>query len=187
MRRRRILFVCRASSAESAKSAQAIADLDNVDVVTADVSGVDQMIEAARKLRDEHGSLERVVTAQETLLEVVALANEALGLPGLSVAAVRRTLDKSQLKSTLEAAGLNTPRYKVVRNLADASGFAGQIGFPMVLKSVVGSGALATFLVNSESELTKVIEAGPFLAEQYITGQELCIDTITILSSTLGS
>ena len=179
MKRRRILFVCRTSSTESAKGAQAIAALANTDVVTTDLSGVEPLLELASTLRDEHGSLERIVTAQETLLEAVALANEALGLPGLSLAAVRRTLDKSLLKSTLKAAGLNTPRYQVVTDLAEASRFAGQIGFPIILKSVVGSGALATFVINSEIDLAKT-QAGPFLVEQYITGQELCIDTITI-------
>ena len=180
--RRRVLFVCRAASSESRRSAEALAGLGNVDVVTADVSGVESLLEIARTLRDEHGSLERIVTAQETLLEAVARANEALGLPGLSVAAVRRTLDKSQLKSTLEAAGLNTPRYAVVTGSDEARAFAAQIGFPIVLKSVVGSGALATFLVNTDDALQKVFHesSDPFLAEQFITGQELCIDTITI-------
>ena len=178
--KRRILFVGRASSAENAKAAQASAGLENVDVVATDLSGVDEVIDMAAKLRNEHGSLERIVTAQETLLEAVALANEALGLPGLSVAVVRRTLDKTQLKATLESSGINTPRSQVVTGLPEARAFALQIGFPIVLKSVVGSGALATFLVNSETDLHNVIGSGPFLAEQYITGQELCIDTITI-------
>jgi biotin carboxylase len=182
MTRRRILFVCRASSAESAKTAQAIAALDNVEVVTTDVSGVESLLAFASTLRAEHGSLDQIVTAQETLLEVVALANEALGLPGLSVTAIRRTLDKSQLKATLHQAGLNTPRYEVVTGSDRAYAFAGQIGFPVVLKSVAGSGALATFLVNSDDALQRVLHESvdPFLAEQYITGQELCIDTITI-------
>ena len=190
--RRRVLFVCRTASGESRRSAEALAALDNVDVVTRDLSDVEQVISAARQVREEHGSqpgsLDRIVTAQETLLETVALANEALGLPGLSVAAVRRTLDKSQLKSTLQAAGVNTPRYQVVRGLAEASGcigtmqLVGQIGFPVVLKSLSGSGALATFLIHSDEALHKVFResSGPFLAEQYIAGQELCIDTITI-------
>jgi carbamoyl-phosphate synthase L subunit-like protein len=143
------------------------------------------VIDVAAKLRNEHGSLERIVTAQETLLEAVALANEALGLPGLRVAAVRRTLDKSQFKATLERAGLNTPRFQIVTSLNAARAFGREIGFPIVLKSVAGSGALATFLIDSESDLDKVIDLGPFLAEQFITGQELCIDTITIDSEPL--
>src|SRR6476646_11336870 len=100
---------------------------------------------------------------QETLLEMVALANEALGLPGLSVAAVRRTLDKSQLKATLNASGVSTPGYQVVTSLESARTFARELGFPIVLKSLSGSGALATFLINSETDLRNVIDLGPFL------------------------
>jgi biotin carboxylase len=162
---RRILFVRRAASSESVKAAQALAALENVHVITAtDLN--------ASSVRDEHGALERIVTAQETLLEAVALANEELGLPGLSVEVVRRTLDKSRLKSTLQHAGINTPR------------FGREIGFPIVLKSLSGSGALATLLIKSEEELKRAVQlnrdSADFLLEEYIEGQELCIDTITI-------
>lgn len=167
---RRILFVCRAASGESVKSAHALAALENVEVVTADVSDIESLMAVA------DDSFERIVTAQETLLEIVAMANERLGLPGLSVETVRNMLDKSRLKSTLENAGLNTPRYQLV---TDVKAFTDRIGFPIVLKSVVGSGALATFLIKSEKDW-ECLSGGSFLAEQYITGQELCVDTITI-------
>lgn len=170
MTRRRILFVCRAASGESVKSAHALAALENVEVVTADVIDIESLMAVA------DDSFERIVTAQETLLEIVAIANERLGLPGLSVETVRNTLDKSRLKSTLENAGLNTPRYQLV---TDVKAFTDRIGFPIVLKSVVGSGALATFLIKSEKDW-ECLSGGSFLAEQYITGQELCVDTITI-------
>ena len=174
MTRRRILFVCRAASSESVKTARALATLDNVEIETADVSDLESLMVIAE------GSFERIVTAQETLLQIVAIANERLGLPGLSVEAVRNTLDKSRLKSTLERAGLNTPRYQLVTDLTDVNGFAAEIGFPIVLKSVVGSGALATFPIRNENDLGRLSLDGSFLAEQYITGQELCVDTITI-------
>ncbi|HSD47653.1 MAG TPA: hypothetical protein VLB87_13590 [Pyrinomonadaceae bacterium] len=176
----RVLFVCRAASSESLRAAQALSGLDNVEVISAtDLNEAQAVMDEAVRVRDERG-LERIVTAQETLLESVALANEALGLPGLSVEAVRRTLDKAQLKATLQQAGINTPRYEIVSSSPEALSLARQIDFPMVLKSLSGSGALATFLVKSENDLQKVTNLGTFLAEQHITGQELCIDTITI-------
>ena len=174
--KRRILFVCRATSSESARSAQALASLDNVEVITADVDDAEQLIAKAIELRD----VDRIVTTHETLLEAVAMANEVLCLPGLSVEVVRRALDKARLKSTLEAAGINTPRHTLVSNLTEARLFARDIGFPLVLKSLSGSGALATFLIYSEHDLERATDLGGFLAEQYINGQELCIDTITI-------
>src|SRR4026208_1817580 len=174
--KRRILFVCRAGSSESARSAQALAALDNGETRTADVVDAQELIATANKLRD----LDRIVTTHENLLETVPTANEALKLPGLSVDVVKRALDKAQLKSTLRAAGINTPRYALVANLEEANLFAQQFGFPLVLKSLSGSGALATFVIRGEDELRNALELGAFLAEQYITGQELCVDTITI-------
>lgn len=172
--KRRILFVCRAASTESARSAMAIAELNNVEVVTADVSDFESLMRLA------DASFERIVTVQETLVEIVAMANEELGLPGLSVETVRDALNKSRLKDSLKRAGVNTPAYAVVENLHEAQLFARETGFPLVLKSLSGSGALATFVIHSETELKRVTELGAFLAEQYIAGQELCVDTITI-------
>jgi hypothetical protein len=108
------------------------------------------------------------------------MANEALGLPGLSVETVRGVLNKSRLKTTLTRAGIDTPEFEIVSNLTGAKKFVSTVGLPMVLKSVVGSGALATFIIHSEDDLKKATELGEFLAEQYITGQELCVDTITV-------
>ena len=48
--RRRILFVCRAESSESSRAAQALASLDNVEVLTTD----------PEKLNDEHGPLDMI-------------------------------------------------------------------------------------------------------------------------------
>lgn len=174
MKRRRILFVCRAASGESARTAQALASLENVEVVIADVNDFESLMRIADT------SFERIVTSHEMLLEIVALVNAALDLPGLSVETVQRALNKSRLKSTLKSAGLNTPDYEVVADLHEAQLFARKIGFPIVLKSPAGSGALATFIIHSEDDLKNAMQFGPLLAEQFISGQELCIDTITI-------
>jgi hypothetical protein len=170
--RRRILFVCRAESSESLRAAHALAGLENVEVITTDPG----------KLNEDHGPVDLIVTAQETLLEAVAAANERLRLPGMSVEIVRRTLNKSQLKATLQHAGINTPRYELVKDPSDLNRFVAESGFPIVLKSPAGSGALATLLVNSATDLQHAVQLADkeLLAEQYIDGQELCIDTITI-------
>ena len=171
--RRRILFVCRTESSESLRAAQALAGLDNVEVLTADPD----------KLNDDHGPLDLIVTAQETLLEPVAAANERLGLPGMSVATVRRTLNKAQFKATLQSAGINTPRYEVIKSRNDLQQFVNESGFPIVLKSLSGSGALATLVLKSEEDLKRVSQLNTdltdFVVEEFIAGQELCIDTIT--------
>src|SRR5678816_4148087 len=143
MSTRRILFVCQTAAGESLRSAHAIAKLDDVTLlgIVSDVYDTEQLLAAARS----YENLTKIVTAQETLLLPVAEANEALSLAAMSSDTVKRTLDKSQLKSTLKRAGVATPRDQIVTSLADAQRFAREVGFPIVIKPAGGRGALTTF------------------------------------------
>lgn len=176
---RRIMFVCRTLTGEALRCANAILTLDDVTLLT--VEGVDdarQLIEAARA----HGSVNRIVTAQETLLAPVAEANEALNLEAMSSEVVSRTLNKSTLKSTLKRAGVTTPRDQVVMGVDDARRFANDVGFPIVIKSMHGSGGLTTFRIQDEQQLARIMDVvnGSVVAETFVTGRELCFDTVTI-------
>jgi hypothetical protein len=151
-----------------------------------DAHDPNQLIAAARELAKKHGELDRIVTTQEPLLESVAGAGEALGLQGLSVSTVRRVLDKSRLKPILDRAGINTARDQILTDDEDARRFAAEVGLPIVLKPLGGSGGLATWCIRSLEQLEMALElmqpsaANAVLAEEYLGGQELCIDTITI-------
>lgn len=203
---RRIIFVSRQLGTEALRSAQAIQRLDDVHlfgicestsnaegtdvfsdlVCIEDTHSADQLIDAARRLGEKHGPLEQIITAQETLLEPVARANQALGLKGMSVPTVRRVLDKSRLRSILERAGINTPRGVVLTSSNDARQFVDNVGFPIVLKPLSGSGGLATWCIRGFEQLELALELmqpsseTAVLAEDYVHGEELCIDTITI-------
>jgi hypothetical protein len=203
-----IIFVSRNLSGESLRAARAIKALDNVSLLgiceqlpddggrqvfadlfqLADAHDSDQLIAAGRLLAEKHGGLDRIVTTTETLLEPVARAGEVLGLPGMSVATVRRALDKSSLKSILAAAGIDTARHRILTSRKDAEGFVNEVGFPIVLKPLSGSGGLATWCIRSAEQLELALELmkpnseNAVLAEEYLRGQELCLDTITIAS-----
>jgi hypothetical protein len=204
---RNVVFVTRRPAGESLRSARAIRKLDGVRLlcvceelpgadeseVFAELSQVDdthdagQLIAAAQRLGVRHGPLEQVVTAQETLLEPVARANEALGLRGMTVAAVARALDKSCLKRILNEAGVRTARDRLITVKGDARRFVDEVGFPIVLKPLNGSGGLATWRIRSHEQLDAALgliepsPEAPVLAEDHLRGQELCIDTITVL------
>ena len=181
MSSRRIVFVCQTAAGESLRSAQAIAKLDDVTLlgIVSDVHDTEQLIAAAQN----YGNVYKIVTAQETLLLPVAEANEALGLGAMSSETVKRTLDKSQLKETLKRAGIKTPRDQIVTTAEEALSFASEVGFPIVIKPVGGSGALTTFVIRDEEQLAHVIQLiqpSPVIAEAFVIGQELCFDTVTI-------
>ena len=203
---RRIVHVSRSPVGESLRAARAVRGLDGVRllgicegangagatevfaelVCVEDVHDAGRLIAAARLLGERHGPLALLVTAQETLLEAVARANEALALGGMRVATVRRALDKSCLKRILEQAGVRTARDRLVTGGADARRFADEVGYPFVLKPLGGSGGLATWRIRSAEHLevaltlTRPTPENTVLAEACLRGQELCIDTITI-------
>lgn len=201
---RQVVFVCRSPTGESLRTARALADLDHVQVCCISEAGtggddsfvdtvqvknvhdVDQLIDAARTLAERRGELNNVLTTQETLLEPVAKTREALDIRGMSSETVRRTLDKSLLKSTLRKAGIPTPPDRIVKSAGDALRFQNAVHLPILFKPLSGSGALATLLIRDLRELNHAIQLTqpsterPVLAEAYLFGQELCIDTITI-------
>ena len=178
--RARLLGIC--EHAPRADSSEVFADL----VCVEDAHDAEQLIAAGRILAEKHGPLERLVTAQETLLEPVAQATEALSLQGMRVATVRRALDKSCLKRILEQAGIKTARDQLITDHREARRFVDKVGFPIVLKPLGGSGGLATWCIRSMEQLELALELmrpspeRAVLAEDYLHGQELCLDTITI-------
>ena len=202
--RRLVVFVARDAAGESLRYARAVGRLEGVrllcvceragnpagifeDLVTvADAHDARQLVAAARALAERHGPLRQLVTAQETLLLPVARAGEALGLRGLSAAAVTRALDKSSLKETLSRAGIGTARGRLVTGDEEARRFAARVGFPVVLKPLSGSGGLATWRVRGAEQLELALglarpsPSNPVLAEEHLRGEELCLDTITI-------
>jgi len=208
---RRIVLVSRSQSGESLRSAQAIRKLSGVrllgisehlpndegcqvfaDLVRLDnVHDSDQLILAARRLAQKHGGLDLIVTTTETLLEPVARANEVLGLEGMSVSAVCRALDKPCMKSVLGKAGIPTARGRIITSKEVARDFLAEVDFPIVLKPLKGSGGLATWCIRSVEQLEVALElmqgltGDAVLAEEYLRGQELCIDTISLADKPL--
>ena len=158
-----------------------------VDVVRVDdTHEPSQLIEGARRLAAAHGDLNRIVTVHETLLAPVAQASEVLELPGMSPLTVRKTLDKSLLKTILQQVGIETVRDHVVTDPNQAGRFVKEIGFPVVVKPLAGSGGLATWRVHDAAQLEQALDllkptnTDAILIEDHLKGQELCIDTITV-------
>lgn len=202
---RRIIFVAPHFAGESLRSARAIASLKAVElfgicdspfvndgllfrevISVDDTHDSEQLIDAARSVKDKRGSLTRIVTTYETLLEPVARAVEALNLEGMKVETVRRALNKSSLIATLRQAGIGTARSQVCTGAAQAQSFANELGFPLIVKPLNGSGGLATWTIHHDQQLKIALEltnpspVRPLLVEECLRGQELSLDTITI-------
>jgi biotin carboxylase len=136
------------------------------------------LVDATRALQTHWGRVDRLLGVLEQLQVPLGAARTACGVPGMSLDVARNFRDKSRMKDVLRAAGLPVARHRAVTSLADARSFAEEVGYPLVLKPMEGVGAKATWRVNDDSELERVVAAlrpsvlHPVQAEEFVVATE---------------
>jgi hypothetical protein len=146
-----------------------------------DLADHGQVQARARQLADRFGRFDLVVTLSEFDLELGAEIREALDVPGPRPADVRRVRDKVVMKTLVGAAGLRVPRFVLASSPQVVRDFAGQVGFPVVLKPRAGWDSQGVFLVRSAASLEDVL-AGQRLddyeCEEFVAGQMYHVDGV---------
>jgi len=152
-----------------------------------------QLAWAVDGLAGQLGRVERLVGALEQLQVPLAQVREHLGIEGMDVRTAHNVRDKSQMKETLQAAGIPCARHALVRNPGQATAVADQVGFPLVAKPPAGAGAQSTFRLDDENTLRGWLAAVPLgeddpaLLEEFLTGDEHTFDSVTIGGATVWS
>jgi len=151
-----------------------------------DVLDTAQLLEAVGQLEQRLGRADRLIAAYEQLQVPLAEVRERRGIAGMPAEAARNFRDKARMKSLLREAGLPCARHRLVTGPADAMAFAGEIGFPLVVKPPAGAGALATTKADDVNALRTAVDAAtpapdrPVLLEEYVTGDEHSFETVSI-------
>lgn len=145
-----------------------------------------QISVAVHALAARHGRPTRLFGAYEQLQVPLAQVREELGIEGMSVETALNFRDKFRMKNVLRAAGVPCARHALVESEAQALEFVRETGFPLVLKPPAGAGAQATHRVTTAEELRHVLarseptQQQPVLIEEFITGQEHSLETMSI-------
>src|SRR5579859_6138805 len=133
----------------------------------------------------EHiGPVRRLIGVFEHLQEPLAQVRERFGIPGMDPATARNFRDKAQMKSVLRAAGVPCARYRLADSAAAAAAFAGEAGYPLVVKPPAGAGAKSTFRLDDAGDLKVWLDAAPptpvspALLEEFLTGDEGSYDSV---------
>src|SRR4051794_36805573 len=152
-----------------------------------------QLAWAVSGLAGQLGRVERLVGALEQLQVPLAQVRESLGIEGMDVRTAINVRDKSQMKETLQAAGIPCARHALVRSAGQATAFADQVGFPLVAKPPAGAGAQSTFRLDDGDMLrgwlaaVPVSDSDPALLEEFLTGEEHTFDSVTLGGATVWS
>lgn len=152
--------------------------------VLTDYRDVDRLIPLARHLREVFG-FSAVNSLSEDALIPVAHVREALGLPGNSLATVRRLKDKGAMRAHLRDVGFSVVAARLGASRDDIAAFGDEVGYPLIVKPADSSGSQGVLQVDSPSDLDRAwndarrLGVAELLMEEYLDGPEYSVESFT--------
>lgn len=159
------------------------------EMITADTNCGD-VLEAAVVRSHERNAIHAVVAGGEYYVPAAARLSARLGLPGLVGTAVDQVRHKARMLEAVAAAGLEVPRFTVVREPAELDAACAYVGFPAVIKPVDSGGSVHVSRVDSLEDARRALSAmhaeegrefdrpltADAMVEQYVAGAEYSAD-----------
>jgi biotin carboxylase len=173
-------------------------------VVAADTSDIKATVAAARALvADEQEPVRGVVTFVEHSVPAAAAVAASLGLPFISERTAQVARDKYAMRVAFAAEDVPQPGFGLARTVDEARGTAERIGFPLVMKPLIGGGSMYVRRVNDVGELVEHFEPirrgawdsvdydplyesvlaeyrGSIMLEAYLAGAEISVESLVI-------
>jgi hypothetical protein len=136
--------------------------------------------------RSSGAPVHRLLGTLEELQVPLGTVRDELGIAGMGAEASRNFRDKSRMKSVLRARGLPCARHALARSAEEASAFAADVGYPVIVKPQAGSGSRGTYRLSSEKDLAGCLrsmppsEQRPLMLEEFVVGEEHSFDSIAL-------
>jgi biotin carboxylase len=137
---------------------------DGIDVIEIDTRDESALMEECRRLAAA-GELVGVTSSSEYFVVTAASLARQLDLPGPSPAALRRCRDKHKQRVRLRDEGVAVPAFHAASTVKSAEKAAREIGFPVVVKTVSGSGSVGVKLCADADEVASY--AATLLAQRH--------------------
>ncbi|TXS46526.1 ATP-grasp domain-containing protein [Streptomyces sp. uw30] len=173
---------------EGRKVADAVRSLAT-EILTVDTND-NAALEAAVERAHQRNPIHAVVAGGEYYVPAAARLSARLGLTGLDLAAVDKVRHKARMREAVAAAGLEVPKFTVVRELTEIDEACAYVGFPAVIKPVDSGGSVHVSRVDSVEEARAAMAAmhaeeglefdraltTDAILEQYVPGTEYSAD-----------
>jgi biotin carboxylase len=138
-----------------------------------DMHNYDALVRACGFFTHKYGKIDRFESLNEYWLSTEARVRDdfnIFGVRGHNIDSIRR---KSRMKEKFRAADVPVARGRVVQTVEDARSLIRETGYPVVAKPDAGVGALDTYRLDNDDDLTKFFARKPdvdYMMEEFITG-----------------
>lgn len=134
----------------------------------------DQMVRALGYFTGRYGKLDWVESNNEYWLELdAALRTDFNITTGRKAHEIAPFKSKQLMKTYFQAAGVPSARFVPVTTLQAALAFAGETGYPVVVKPDSGVGATATYKLENDGDVREFFAQRPdepYLMEEFVPG-----------------
>jgi len=167
-------------------------------VVPVDVGDADAVLAAVKA---ETGPVSGVITFAEALVPAVARVAAEFGLPWVGERTAQLARDKYRMRLAAAEAGVPQPRFGLARTVAEALAVGERVGYPLVLKPVLGTGSMFVRSVADRAELAQHFATfragawdgftkdplhdaaereydGALLLEEFVGGPEISVESV---------
>lgn len=156
-----------------------------------DTANNNSVLDLAEKLYQQM-SLDAVIPGFEYFVPIASKVSTLLKVPGIDCKHVLNLRRKDLMRTALNKAGLNNPRYYLLTTLEDINEAIDYIGFPSICKPIDAAGSVHVKKVENKKELLEAANrilngndvlwghklSNLLLLEEYIDGKEYSLEGI---------
>lgn len=159
--------------------------------INIDTANNNNVLELVGKLQ-QYISIDAVIPGFEYFVPIASKVSTLLKVPGIDCKQVLNLRRKDLMRTALNKAGLNIPRYYLITSLEDINEAVDYIGFPAICKPIDAAGSVHVKKVENKKELLEVANrilngndvlwghklSNSLLLEEYIEGKEYSLEGI---------
>lgn len=147
-------------------------------VYVPDMTNYDSILRAVAYLTSKYGKIDRIDSQNEFWLGIESKLRDDFNITGQKSAQTDVNRSKIGMKRIAIKAGLPVARGVEVESIDQIRNFIKEVGYPVVMKPVVGVGACSTYALNSDQELQDCFPhiKRHYICEEYIKGDIVTFD-----------
>jgi len=144
-----------------------------------DMHDYDQLLRACGYFTHRYGKIDRFESLNEYWLATEAKIRDDFNIPGVRGDNIDVIKRKSLMKGRFQSVEIPVAAGRVVASLDEAKELISTTGYPVVAKPDAGVGALNTYCINDDTELSAFIQDKPeddYIMEEFIQGTIISFD-----------